>query len=303
MLDASYARQIGMLAYQALLEEVDLEGKPGLVCPGSSGAHHDMDCALFQKSAHVLRPYFVSCALAGMRSTKERISTLLPRLRPLGIEAEKAMYLATGGINTHKGAIFSMGLATAAAGHVIAMTQSKRIDKPTISSARLSAMIKKTMMTIAGPVASRELPSAPASAGVRQYRKFGVTGARGQAQSGYPIVFEHLLPFLMQRDGPERRLDALLYSISRLDDTCILSRGGPEGLAFMQRRALDVLICGGAESALGSASLARFCSESKRHGLSPGGSADMLALAIFLRSAIHYMQRVHAMPIPQGVFR
>lgn len=293
MRDARYARRIGFFASRALLEEASLEQKPGLVCPSSSGAHHDMDFDLFKRSAHALDPYFSACALAGMHCSHNELHGLLPRLRPLGIEAESLMYRATGGINTHKGAIFSLGLASAAAGHVLASLEEDRNWRLDVSPDSLSTLIQNTMKTIAGDIASRELStglSTGLSAGVRQYRTYGVTGARGQAQAGYPLVFTHMLPFLLQKDGPQRHLDALLFSISRLDDTCLLSRGGADGLSFMQRRALEILHCGGAASVQGSALLARLCAEAARLRLSPGGSADMLALTIFLRSTIHFIQ-------------
>ncbi|MCX8013960.1 MAG: triphosphoribosyl-dephospho-CoA synthase, partial [Rectinema sp.] len=286
---SSCTRQIGAYASQALLEEASLEGKPGLVCPSSSGAHQDMCFSHFQASACALRPYFCACARAGMNSSRAELPLLLSHLRPLGLEAEAIMYRATGGINTHKGAIFSIGLAAAAAGYVIANPPAPLRGNPS----RVAAAIRHTIMRIAGEIVTRELPAAPASAGLRQFQKYGVTGARGQAQTGYPLVFRQMLPYLLRKDTPSRRLSALLFSISALDDTCLLSRGGLEGIAFMQRRAREVLECGGGGggSSLGAASLARFCEEAKQRRLSPGGSADMLALTLFLRKTIAFTQR------------
>ena len=276
---------IGELAVTALRLEASLPLKPGLVSPRERGAHHDMDYGLMLRSAEALQPCFSACATAGyefQENNREDLASLMDRLRPIGLDGERAMYAATGGVNTHKGAIFCLGIASAAIGH-LAGRQNFAIGTG------LFVPLRSIMRSIAKGI-GHDRAEAPSSgtAGMRLYSQLGVRGARGQAEDAYPIVFSGMLPLLERRSPRWPALtNALLTSIASLDDTCILSRGGSRGLAFMQENARNILWMGGVEQKEGYAALKTFASEATKRGLSPGGSADMLALSIFLHSLIH----------------
>lgn len=262
--------------------------KPGLVCPESPGSHDDMDYHLYIASAEALRDCFTRCAAAGYGFSGDDPRALLPELRPIGIEGERRMYGATGGVNTHKGAIFCLGILAAQAGRHAAMRERSDIDR----SRRSSDAILDGVREMCRGLVAAELAGSD-TAGRRLFRDAGLPGARGQAEAGYPIVRERMLPLLRARNqGVEPAgaphdaalLDALLASIAALDDSCLHSRGGIGALEFAREGASRVLSLGGSGSAAGSAELVMYAAEMKRRRLSPGGSADMLACAIFLDS-------------------
>ncbi len=274
---------IAGFAVQALVDEATLSPKPGLVTPCSQGAHRDMDHALFLASARVLEPCFAACAREGMDAAETGMAELLERLRAVGRAGEAAMFHATGGINTHKGAVFCLGLLSAAAGYLLQEPPSPAPlgDRSCLFVARICAGI-----------VSRELqglgPGAPRTAGERLYRERGIRGARGQAEDGYPLLRLTLLPLLRdaRSRGPVRFrsacLDGLLHAMVELEDSCLLVRGGPAGLAFAREGARDVLSRGGASTPQGLRALESLDRRMSLDGLSPGGCADMLAAALFL---------------------
>lgn len=269
------AAAIGRAAIAALREELHVSPKPGLVTPEGRGAHADMDAAKFAASVRALRGAFPALARAGMAR--------LPfgTLRALGVCAEERMLEATGGVNTHRGAIFTLGLLAAAAGRLAG-------DGATIEAAAL----RDTVRRVYGRAILRELPRAPRSHGSIALRRHGVGGARAEAAAGFPHLFEVALPELSEslRRGAGRRaasVQCLLSAVAVLPDTNLLYRGGAPGLAFARSAARAFLRAGGVHRrgweeharALHSAFVAR--------GLSPGGSADLLAAALF----VHRLER------------
>lgn len=276
------SRDIGRLATYALLEEAGLEDKPGLVSPLSKGAHIDMDYGLLRKSAFALESCFQECAATGFEAFKLDPASLLPLLRSIGLEGERQMYLATGGINTHKGALFSLGITASAAGW-LAGQHKQRND--TIRGTQFLTL-RDVIRRITRGIVKRELiPGQIETAGKRSFQQYGSKGARGQAEDGYSLVFEIMMPSLKKK-GPRRDilLNTLLHSISRLDDTCLLSRGGQEGLSLMQHAAESILRAGGVSTSKGKSAILALNRLASNRGLSPGGSADMLALALFTES-------------------
>jgi triphosphoribosyl-dephospho-CoA synthase len=256
-----------------------------------------MDHALFLASARALEPCFAACAREGMEATETGPTELLERLRVVGRAGEVAMFRATGGINTHKGAIFCLGLLCAAAGYLL--------QEPP-STAPLGDRSCLFVARICEGLVSRELqdlgPGAPRTAGERLYRERGIRGARGQAEDGYPILRLTLLPLL--RDARSRGLDrfrsacldGLLQAMVELEDSCLLVRGGPAGLAFACERARDVLRHGGTSTPRGMRALESLDQRMSQEGLSPGGCADMLAAALFLveveRASAQVLRRI-----------
>ena len=265
------AAQLAALAVASLIDEARLSPKPGLVDSRGSGAHGDLDLALMERSALSLEPAFAAMAQAGSSFGAPMIE-LRETLGRLGREAETTMLAATGGVNTHRGAIWALGLLVAAAS----------IDVESTDAARTAAT--------AGAIArhaDRNAPEFTGHKGERACRAFNVAGARGQAQTGFPHVVRLGLPELKRSrnrgDGEtSARLNALLAIISELDDTCVLSRGGSAALTQVQRAAAAVLDAGGAATLAGRRLLRRFAADAVESNLSPGGAADLLAATLFL---------------------
>lgn len=258
---------IGALATDCLKREVATYPKPGLVSHIDAGAHHDMDAALLARSAEVLQPFFAQLAEAGATGHDMGL------LRAIGIEAERRMLAATGGINTHRGAIFGLGLLCAAAG----FRDAYHVRSPLggIVAARWGKQI------LAGPVALH-------SHGTRANRRYGAGGARAEAAGGFPAVYDHGLPALaegrMLAPGDEEaaRVHACMALIAKVGDTNLLHRGGPAGLAFARWEAQRFIIGGG----VGRENW-RDMAQSIHHAfiarrLSPGGCADLLAMTLFV---------------------
>lgn len=324
------AERLGSLAVDALVLEAGLEGKPGLVCPGGKGAHEDMDFAMFLRSARSLKECFIECARLGLSFDGDDPADLLPRLRPVGIEGEKRMFEATGGVNTHKGAIFSLGLLLASAGLVLrgrTGSSDRGLDGVPVSSTGAGSCgagqeagsgsgtgTQACLMAseICRGIVRREGDPAGGTAGLRFQALLGIRGARGEAEAGYPLLRERLLPRARKRrrlGDPDRAraasLGILLESMANLDDTCLLSRGGLEGLEFCKAGAAEVLAAGGAGSVAGRSRLDRLDRELCALRLSPGGSADMLACTLMLDLVERYLdipqcrgvrRRVHVLP-------
>jgi triphosphoribosyl-dephospho-CoA synthase len=257
------------LAVRALVEEAELTPKPALVDRRGGGAHDDMDLDMLRCSAYALRPTFGALADRAHRCAPSR--RLREDLAAIGRRGEGAMFAVTGGVNTHRGAIWTLGLLTAAAA----------MAPPEASPADIAAL--------AGRVASFPDRHAPTetSHGYLVTRRYGVAGARGEARRGFPHVVGVALPALRTARGARRpeeiaRLDALVALIASVDDTCLLYRGGRAALRDAQTGARAVLAAGGNATAAGRRALSSLEAALLSHNASPGGSADLLAAALFL---------------------
>ncbi len=284
------------LAERSLKLELDTPLKPGLVGPDSSGAHSDMDYALMQKGITALRPYWSRMAKASVP----------PLLQMIGIEAEKAMKKATGGVNTHRGAIFALGLALNARG--MEVTVSEEVMQ--------NALRQIAQGILRNSLSDNELHSTHGGQAVQQY---GVKGARALAEEGYKDLWADWLPYYRDTLGlrprydrnedrprydrnedrprydkeerpmpsviPSERSEAsvspaqktLLHIMSTLDDTCVIHRVGYDRAQKVKQEAADVLM---AEENM----LQDLCVRYAAEGISPGGAADMLALTILIDS-------------------
>lgn len=269
------ADTLGQAARWALLEEVYLTPKPGLVDRANAGAHQDMDLRTFERSAAALFPYFRQAVLAGL--AQGAYAPAMAALRQAGLEAEAAMFSATGGVNTHKGLIYAMGLLLCGMGQSLAgHGENYLLHARRLASVGLEEALQKAK-------------SAPRSHGERIYSQTGLLGARGEAAAGFPTAVKtHEALRSFRRSMPEEsaRILALLASMAELTDTNLLHRGGEDGLRFVQREARRLLTL--PQSALMD-SLGSFDAACISRGLSPGGSADMLALALFLDRAEDWM--------------
>lgn len=271
LLSTERSAELGRRVHAALIDEALLSPKPGLVDARGNGAHDDLTLDLMCRSAAALEPAFAAMAFAA-RAAGAPTQALRETLGRLGREAEAAMLAATGGVNTHRGAIWALGLLVGAAA----------IQTGNTSASRTAS--------IAGAIArhaDRHAPQHTGHKGERACRDFGVGGARGQAQAGFPQVIGVGLPALRRSrargDGEtSARLNALLAILSTLDDTCVLSRCGPATLRQLQRAAAAVLAAGGAATLPGRRALRELDAHALACRASPGGAADLLAATLFL---------------------
>ncbi len=251
ILEAFAAETLGEMAENALLAEVHFTPKPGLVDEANNGAHRDMDVPLFERSAHALRPCFEEFVRLGIQGASPAA------LQQAGVRAEQAMFAATGGVNTHKGAIYSGALLLHAAGRLLSGEE----------EGDLCELAAQTAAAIPAPTGTH-------GAAVRAC----CGGIRAEAISGYPTAQAVLRQ--LRQSGP---LDALLLSMSRLDDSTLWHRGGAEGAQLVRSRAADILAAPASER---EARTRRLDMELIERNLSPGGSADLLAMAFFLEKAL-----------------
>jgi triphosphoribosyl-dephospho-CoA synthase len=259
---------LAALATQSLIAEAELTPKPGLVDRRGSGAHNDLSLKLMTQSATVLEPYFA--AMASCSQVRDLDTDLRMELAEIGRAAERAMFKATQGSNTHKGAIWILGLLVAAA-------------------ARGEVWSAREIVAVAGSIArlpDRALPELITHGDIVRNR-YGAAGARGEAVSSFPHVINFGLATLRDRRAGKFleeicRLDALLSVMAELDDTCVLYRGGVETLDAVKSCAKAVLVAGGYGSRNGRQKMRELDRELIRRHISPGGSADLLAAAIFL---------------------
>jgi triphosphoribosyl-dephospho-CoA synthase len=265
----SFQERIAALAERCLRLEIETWPKPGLVSHIDMGSHTDMDADMFRRSASVLRPYFVEIVEAGMRGESMSV------LRKIGLRAERAMLHATGGVNTHRGAIFGVGLLCAAAG----LREGGYADSQTPLGVHVSHRWGREIL--AGPRLSD-------SHGEMAGSRYGAGGARQEAAQGFPCVYQIGLPALRDaaRVAPGNaeavRVQACFALIAALEDTNLLHRGGLDGLRFAQQAAQGFLDQGGvgSEEWLGRAVTIHRAFVERR--LSPGGAADLLAMSLFV---------------------
>ena len=250
---------IAHLATQALQAELDTTPKPGLVDKDNNGAHRDMDYALMQRSIDTLHPYFVKLALLGFADTLPSHTAI----RDIGIEAERAMLAATNGVNTHKGALFSMGLAVVAAAH------EKNTDSLQTTIKALAASFPDTNGTHGSKA---KLLSKGTTA---------IKGALDNAREGYEMLFAEWLPFYIER-RKERDAHTLHKTLLRimcdLDDTNVIYRTDLATAEEVKQEARALL------DNFSKAALKDMDRRYTARNISPGGAADMLSLTAFIGS-------------------
>lgn len=269
---------IARLATQALQAELDTTPKPGLVDKDNNGAHRDMDYALMQRSIDTLHPYFVKLALLGCADTLPSHTAI----RDAGIEAEKAMLSATNGVNTHKGALFSMGLAVVAAAHEerkIAANE-EQILKERNGGEDVLVSLQTTIKAL-----SACFPDTNGTHGSKaKLLSKGTTAIKGaldNAREGYEMLFAEWLPFYIER---RKERDAytlhktLLRIMCDLDDTNVIYRTDLATAEEVKQEARALL------DSFSKAALKDMDRHYTTRNISPGGAADMLSLTIFIGS-------------------
>jgi triphosphoribosyl-dephospho-CoA synthase len=266
----SSAEFLADAAVWSLMEEASLTPKPALVDARGCGAHFDMSLEMLHRSARSLRGTFAGIAGEAWQATESIY--LRERLSWLGREGERNMLQTTRGVNTHRGAIWTLGLLCAGA----AMLPEKRNSAGNICerAARIARL-------------PDSYTSLEKSHGQEAYQRFGVRGARGEAESGFPDIIEIGLPTLRNSRSQGlteefARLNTLVAIMSDLDDTCLLHRGGLQALALAKGGAKTILQLGGTSTADGFCALCDLDHRLLHLNASPGGSADLLAGVLFL---------------------
>ena len=268
--DAAVQR-VGRAAVAALYDELALDPKPGLVSFIDSGSHHDMDARTFLRSLFALRHSFPRLAALGAAGAEFAL------LEDEGIAAEARMLAATGGINTHRGAIFSLGLLCASGGGLVAQRLPLR-----------SGPLRHTLLERWGNALGTRSQRIMSSHGASAARRFELRSATAEAAQGFPVLFETTIPALraaLQRGLTPRhaRIDALFQTMAVLDDTNLAHRGGLAGLRYAQRVARDYLRAGGAARPDGIDHARSLHRDFVACNLSPGGAADVLAAACWVQ--------------------
>jgi len=259
--------RIGAAATVALYEELALAPKPGLVSFIDNGSHRDMDARTFMRSLFALRHYFGQIAELGWRGAP------FEALQACGIAAEARMLAATGGINTHRGAVFTLGLLCASAG---ALLREGAAPRPAALRAAMQQHWGAALLARSGQATG--LPGGIAA------QRHGLRSASHEAAAGFPTLFGAVVPALaggLQRGlAPEQaRLDALFHAMAELDDTNLVHRGGMAGLRHAQQAARGFLAAGGAARPGGLEAAWALHRDFVARRLSPGGAADTLAAA------------------------
>lgn len=271
-----YINYLENAIYRAMIMEVGVTPKPGLVDLDNNGSHKDMNFSIFRRSATVLKPHFHKILHASTKVTDP--SRILLNLRDLGLSAENAMYAETGQINTHKGMIFNLGMIAS----VIACLSNKYnriLELKDIKEIR--RLIKINAMPL-----DMELSHAKSlTNGIKQYQEYGVGGARGEALSGYETVFEKSLPYLIglkdkHLDLNTKLIAVLLKLITSTEDSNLMKRGGIEGSNFLINESLRIIELLDNED-LFLKEVALLDKSAIKMNLSPGGSADLLCVTIF----------------------
>lgn len=299
MIVTEFADKLSVLAVRALITEACVTPKPGLVDRANNGAHDDMDVFTFIDSALSLLPYFRDIVLSTL-AYEGAPDDLLSTLQPLGLKAESDMFCATNGVNTHKGAIFSIGLICAAASVLAAdcdpqMVSGQRSEEGNRELGYMGTagglfanmdMLSATCANIAAP----RVRSAGNSAtnGERVFGMYGLSGILGEASAGFPSVFETALPIFRRHLSAnvhfqDAAVAALLHLIAHVDDTNIAARCGMDVLRNVQANVAKEI--SGFDEIGQYIQLAKMLDkEFIKEGISPGGSADLLAAMLFIHS-------------------
>ncbi|MBV7537731.1 triphosphoribosyl-dephospho-CoA synthase MdcB [Duganella sp. sic0402] len=271
----AFAREVARLAVRSLHAELCLYPKPGLVSPVDNGSHDDMDAGTFMRSMFALRHYFRKICVAGWNDAP------FAQLKKLGIAAEAAMLNATQGINTHRGAIFSLGMLCASAGRARAQ------GTPLAPSGLRAIMLIRWGEELAQHAASAGATGP--SNGLRVAAQYAVSGAREEGALGLPSVFEIGIPALLRARTrgatvTEERVDTLYALMAHISDSNVYHRAGPQGAQIVREHAEGFLAQGGTANAGWREAALHSHRVFMLHRLSPGGAADLLAACCLVQS-------------------
>ena len=271
--ERAFCQRIARLAVRSLYAELALYPKPGLVSLVDNGSHADMTAATFLRSMFALRRYFLHITRAGIDDAPFHV------LKRLGIEAEARMLRATAGINTHRGAIFCLGMLCAAIGRCHA--QDTRMTAAAVQAMLLACWGRE--------LGAHSIDAGAGSNGARALLRYAASGAREEGARGFPSVFDVGLPALRRtlaagRGVREARIDALFALMGHISDTNVFHRGGLEGARTVRRQARAFIACGGSACPDWEARALACHRSFVARRLSPGGAADLLGAACLLQA-------------------
>lgn len=272
--EAAIVKKLSSLAQQAILFEISLSPKPGLVDKFSNGSHSDMNYQTFINSTAAISPWFAELVHQGYSFNDSDLTKVLPLIRNIGLRMESAMYEATQNINTQKGIIFLMGLSLFACGNLFNQSDQFAIEE----FRRIIQGVCKDLVTKEMTDDSKSVKSH----GEDIFHQYGFGGARGEAESGFATVFDFGLPQLagIAELNDEDAVKCFLSIAANNNDTNILYRSNPGVLENFKKLCKNALANFNIQN---YTAVIDFC---KSENISPGGSADLLAVTIFVRSVI-----------------
>lgn len=282
MIKENFFKYIRDLAIKSMLYEVVVAPKPGLVDRFNSGAHGDMDIFTFLDSSLSLNAYFYDCVRLGYEFDGNDYTNVLNNLRPIGINAEESMFKATNGVNTHKGLVFSLGIISAAAGAIYRKSNSIYIDALEISN-----LVKEISKGLTKELLDVETKS-NLTYGETLYKKYGVKGIRGEVESGFSTVLKYSLPeikhLMLENEYHinDILVQVLLVLMADTEDSNILGRHDMDTLKYVQENSQYALEIGGYLTEKGKVYVKEMDKSFIENNISPGGSADLLAITIML---------------------
>lgn len=280
MKEKNFFANIRDLCIESMTYEVMAAPKPGLVDRFNNGAHDDMDVFTFINSIISLSDYFYEITKLGYEFNKEDYRMLMEDIRPLGIEAEKSMFKATNGVNTHKGLIFLMGIIAAASGNLYGKSHDINLEN-------LSIIIREMTRGITNELIINS-DSKNLSYGERIFKEYQITGIRGEVEKGLVTVKNVSYPVFEKLMDNEKvslntaMIHTLLHLMAKVDDINILGRHGMDKLNYVRKRAKHSLEFGGYLSQKGRKYVKYMDMDFINKNISPGGSADLLAVTILI---------------------
>lgn len=281
--DNEFAHYVASIAQRAILYEVSATPKPGLVDRYNSGSHRDMDFFTFMASSSALYSGLYECVLEGIFFDDSDITKLMDRLRIPGIKCEKSMFKATNGVNTHKGIVFSLGVLCGAVGNLYRKHGKEEFFIEEVCNEVKNITKDLTVKDFKGIDNKSNLTH-----GERLFKEYGYKGIRGEVESGFETVQKQAVPII--REWSKKRqlsindllLQVLMSIMTESEDTNVVIRGGIESLIYAKSISKDFLKFGGMYQADARKKLDIMNTRFVEKNISPGGSADLLAVSIFL---------------------
>lgn len=303
------AHEIAQMAQRAVLYEVTATPKPGLVDRNNTGAHKDMDFYTFMDSSAALYRGFFDCASEGLTFESDDLRNLLDRIRIPGMACENHMFTATKGINTHKGIIFSLGIACAALGYLSRHNEKIKPVPMTLICKTVTVMTQDLIEKDFSHL--KEKKPRQRTFGEKLYLNYGYKGIRGEVSTGFQTIRNEGFPVLKEwhktqkvdKNGKssegvesssksvelfgknELLLEVLLRLMTSCEDTNVIHRGGIDGLVYVKRKARAFVEAGGMKQPNAYERLEQMNREFCEKNLSPGGAADLLSVTAFLAMA------------------
>lgn len=278
---------IASLAVQAMLYEASCNPSPGLVSRASSGAHLDMDYFTFLDSATTLINPLIRCVEAGFTSSTPM--EIFHRIRQIGQLGEQQMLHKTSGVNTHRGMFFLLGVCCAAGGNAL-YCGAHFASLPSIIKAMTSGLVERELSS--RYLEFKNADESSLTHGERLFLHYKVEGIRGEVQRGLPTVFDFSLGFYKENQAlskNHRLVQTLLAIMQHCEDSTILYRHSIETLIEVQERAKQIISIGGVRTPQGIKAIEEMDEDFSKRKISPGGSADLLGVTVFLDLLEDYM--------------